>query len=143
MTVDDNKAIVRRAFEALLARDRSALQELLAPDAVLHQCGFLQPIPADAIMKGEFPGRGPLNDRQVRLARIIGEGDLVALQWWTSGHFSDPDSPTLDGKPVSFPSMSFARVEDGKIAEIWNIQDVSTLQTQLHQPSEPAGTRHA
>lgn len=36
---------------------------------------------------------------------------------------------------VSFPSMSFLRFQGGKIAEIWNIQDVSTMHTQLGEPS--------
>ena len=140
MTTDDNKAIVQRAFEALMDRDLRPLEDLLAPDAVLHQCGFLQPIPGAAIIRGEFPGRGPLVDRQVRLARMVGKGEIVALHWWTTGRYSDPDSPELDGKRVSFPSMSFIRLEDGKIAEIWNIQDTSTLQTQLNAPAEPVGT---
>lgn len=30
-----------------------------------------------------------------------------------------------------FCSMSFVRISNGRIAEIWNIQDISTLQMQL------------
>ncbi|HEX6510641.1 MAG TPA: nuclear transport factor 2 family protein [Chloroflexota bacterium] len=141
MTVDQNKRIVREAFEALMANDLGPLDGLLAHNAVLHQCGFLEPIRKYAILQGIFPGPRRLADREVRLERIIGEGDIVALHWRTSGRFTDPDSPERDGKPVSFPSMSFIRMKDGKIAEIWNIQDVSTMHTQLGEPPKPVASR--
>jgi ketosteroid isomerase-like protein len=139
MTVEENKQIARRAFEALMAGDLRPLEELLAPDCVLHQCGFLEPIPGHSIIKGEFPRGGLVADRQVRLERMIGEGDTVALHWWTTGRHNDPDSSERNGRHVSFPSMSFIRMEGGKIAEIWNIQDVSTMWTQLGEPPKPLG----
>lgn len=135
MSSDTNKQIVRRAFEALMDGDLDPLRDLLAPGALLHQCGFLDPIPAQAILQGEFPRQGRLRDRAVRLERMVGEGDTVALHWQTSGIYSDPDSPQRDGTPVSFPSMTFVRLVAGRIAEIWNIQDISTLQMQLEQES--------
>lgn len=102
MSVEDNKQMVHRAFEALMAGDLSPLETLLAPDAVLHQCGFLELIPARAILRGELPGGGPLRDRQVQLQRMIGEGDIVALHWRTTGRYSDPDALNLDGRRVSY-----------------------------------------
>lgn len=131
MGTDENKQIVRRAFEALMAGDLSPLRELLAPNAVLHQCGFLDPIPGEAMLQRNLPGGPRFRDRRFTLERMVGEGDDVALHWRTSGRYADPDSPRLDGTPVSFPSMSFVRLENGRIAEIWNIQDMSTLQTLL------------
>ncbi len=135
MNSEDTKQIARRAFQALMDSDLDPLRGLLAPDAVLHQCGFLKPIPAEAILRGDFPGRRRVQDRDVRIEEIIGEDNIVALRWRTSGVFSDPASPERDGTPVSFPSMSFMRIENSRIAEIWNIQDTSTLQTQLWEAS--------
>lgn len=77
----------------------------------------------------------------MHLERLIGEGDLVALHWWTTGRYRDPASPELDGKEISFPSMTFIRFEGGTIAEIWNIQDTATMHSQLHAPAELAGNR--
>jgi len=37
--------------------------------------------------------------------------------------------------------MTFVRLEQGKIAEIWNIRDTSTLETQLREPAAMTGTR--
>lgn len=135
MNSEDTKQIARRAFQALMDGDLDPLRDLLAPEAVLHQCGFLKPIPAEAILRGDFPGRRRVQDRDVRIEEIISEDNIVALRWRTSGVFSDPESSKRDSTPVSFPSMSFMRVENSRIAEIWNIQDTSTLQTQLWEAS--------
>lgn len=130
MTLEENKRIARQAFTALMERDLASLGDLLTADAVLHQCGLLDPISRHAIMQGDFPRRSLVAEREDRLECIIGEGDMVALHWRTSGRFSDPHWPERNGNPVNFPSMSFIRMQDGKIAEIWNIQDVSTMHTQ-------------
>ena len=133
MTIDQNKQIATRAFHALMSGDLGPLAELLAPDAVLHQCGFLEPIPAASIISGEFPDWRWLGDRRVHVERIIGEGDIVALHWQTAGTYRDPGSPEIDGMQVNFPSMSFIRLDDGHITEIWDIQDIATLQTQMRE----------
>jgi hypothetical protein len=44
MLIDENKAIVRSAFEALMTGNLTPLDDLLASDCVMHQCGFLEPI---------------------------------------------------------------------------------------------------
>ncbi len=136
MRVEDNKQIATHAFEILASGDLSPLADLLTPDAVLHQCGFLRPIPAHAIVRGGLPGAAPLVDRHVSLDHIIAEGDLVALHWRTTARYADAGEPQLDGLQVSFTAMSFLRLENGKIAEIWNIQDMSTLDTQLRERAE-------
>jgi ketosteroid isomerase-like protein len=133
MNAEENKRIAQRAFDALLSGNLDPLRTLLAPNAVLHQCGFLKPIPAQAILQGEFPRFRLIDDRQVKLERIVGEGELVALHWYTSGRYSDPDLPDLDGTKLNFSSMTFIRLEAGQIAEIWNIQDTSTMQSQLRE----------
>jgi ketosteroid isomerase-like protein len=140
MTVEETKQIARRAFETLMAGDLRPLEEILAQDAVLHQCGFLDPLPAHAVFEGGLPGAAPLTDRHVQLERIIGEGNLVALHWRTTARYTAVDEAGLDGLQVSFPSMSFLRMENGKIAEIWNIQDMSTLETQIRERADSSVT---
>ena len=146
MTVEENKYIARRAFEAMQAGDLGPIGDLLTTDAVIHQCGFLEPIPVrrligDAGTPSAFPGGGRIAGRRVRLERMIGEDDLVALHWTATGQYVAPDEPEIDGRPVSVPWMTFLRIEDGLIAEIWNIQDTATLQSQLREPAGSVGRR--
>lgn len=137
MSSDSTGETVRRAFEAFTNGDMDLLRNLLGPDAVLHQCGFLDPIPAQAMLERDLSMRGRLRDREFQLERMVGEGDTIALHWRTSGRYVDFDSPDGEGIQVSFPSMTFVRLADGRIAEIWNIQDISTLQTQLALAAQP------
>jgi len=92
MTLEENKQVVGRAFEALMAGDLQPVQDLLAPDAVLHQCGFLKPMPVRVFISGAAPGMR-IEDRRLRIERMIGEGDLVAVHWTTTGRNSAPDEP--------------------------------------------------
>lgn len=135
----ENKAIVRRALEALMSGNcpegTHPLDELLTPDCALHQCGFLEPIRGASGIRA-LPRSGPLTNRQVQLEQIVGEDDMVAIHWKTTARYTDPDEPEIDGSLVSFPAMSFVRLEGGKIAEIWNIADVATLQTKLRDLRE-------
>jgi ketosteroid isomerase-like protein len=133
MSIDENKRIALQAFDALAAGDLNAVQELLAPDAVLHQCGFLRPITLHALRQNSQRYPSPVVDRTMQLEQMIAEGDTVALRWHTPGRYADPSEPTLDGVPVAFPSMTFLRFADGRIAEIWNMRDADTLQSTLHQ----------
>lgn len=140
MTVDEQKEIARRALEAFSGGDVDRLRSFLTPNAVFHQCGFLQPISGEALLRGGFLAGGRIHDREIRLEHMVGEGDIVALQWRTSGHYSDPESPARDGAAVDVPSMTFVRFEGDKIAEVWNIRDGWTLQSQLSEAAAPGGT---
>ncbi|HZU14281.1 MAG TPA: nuclear transport factor 2 family protein [Chloroflexota bacterium] len=134
MTVEQTKSIARQGFDALAAGDLAALERVLAPNAVIHQCGFLQPISVHALLGGNGRPRpwGHVTDRQVQLEQLIAEGDMAALRWRTTGRYSHDDA-ALDGTPVSFPSMTFLRIEGGRIVEIWNMRDADTLQSELHE----------
>lgn len=130
MANDEHKAIVHAVMEAMMSDDPTRLDDLLAPECVLHQCGLLEPIRGAAAITGRRVGRF-LSDPQVQLERLVSEGDLIAVHWRTSGHYANPNRPSKSGQPISFGSMSFLRLDGGKIQEIWNIQDMSTVAAQL------------
>jgi ketosteroid isomerase-like protein len=137
VTVDQRKELARQVFDAFARGDLAVLRDLLPPTATVHQCGFLKPISGEAILQGGLVPGGRIRHREVRLVHVVGEGDIVALHWRTSGRYSDPESPGRDGRHVDFPSMTFVRFEAGAIAEIWNIQDRSTLESQLREAEPP------
>jgi predicted ester cyclase len=138
MTTEDNKAMVLRAHEAFLAGDTSTLESFLAPDCALHQCGFLEPL-RGSHLREFIGGGGRLSDLRRWVETVVADGDTVAIRWTTTGRHTNFLIREPTGKQVSFSSMTFARVEDGKIAEIWNIQDTASLSTQLAEEKEPVG----
>jgi hypothetical protein len=70
MVTDDNKAIVRAAFDVFMSDDQSALDDLLAPGCVLHQCGFLEPIRGAEAIKQRRAGQF-VSERTVHLEEIV------------------------------------------------------------------------
>lgn len=130
MSSEENKAIVLAAFGALMNGNLDPLDGLVASDCVMHQCGFLEPVRGIEAIK-RLPGGRIVSDRRASLDTIVGEGDTVAIRWLTTGLYADANDPERVGRPVAFACMSFLRVEGGKIQEIWNIQDMSSMWSQI------------
>jgi len=141
MTTDENKEIVLRAHEAFVNGDVAALEAFLAPDCVLHQCGFLEPLRGRSIRELIIGGGRALSERRRRVEAVVAEGDTVAIRWTTTGRHTGFLLREPTGKEVSFGSMTFVQVRDGKIVEIWNIQDTASLRTQLDELDETVRSR--
>ncbi|HEX8917361.1 MAG TPA: ester cyclase [Chloroflexota bacterium] len=138
MNTEANKDTALRALEALMRDDAAGVEALLAEDCILHRSGFPETITGASSIAGMVGSGEPFGERRRWVESAIAEGDMVAVHWMTTGlhtcHFLKP--PT--GKRVTFASMAMARVKDGKLTEIWVIQDVATILNQLNQPAEPA-----
>ncbi|HZT97446.1 MAG TPA: nuclear transport factor 2 family protein [Chloroflexota bacterium] len=129
---DQPKQVVERAFEAFAAGDVETLRSVLAPDCVLHQCGFLNPVTgADAILELAGRSEGRLSDRTRRISAIVSEGDLVAIRSTVTGKHTGPMFRNPTGRQLQFDVMMFVRLAGGKVAEIWNIQDTASILSQL------------
>jgi hypothetical protein len=137
---DNTGPVVRAAFEGLHAGNVEPLRGMLAPDAQLHQCGFLHPFPLSRLLDGGFTVGGRIRERAVHIEHVVAEGDFVVLHWRTTGLFADPEEPDVIGAPIDVPSMTLIRLADGMIAEAWNIQATSTLSSQLDAYREGAQT---
>ena len=121
---EDNRAVVRRLFEAVNSCDDASLDELVTPD-----CEIIGPAGA---------GRGPAVYRQVfgllRAAfpdvhviieeMLEAEGDRIIVRTRTSGtHRGVFMGIAPSNKPVSWPGVNFLQVRDGRIASSWGLQD--------------------
>ena len=137
MSIDDNKALIRRFYEEVWNQGNlSAADEVFAADYVRHD---LRP--------GHPPG-GPEGQKAIaRLFRaafpdiymsvdlMMAEGDMVMARWVTHGTHTGPWAgvpPT--GKAVTFVGVNIFRIADGKVVEIWNHRDDQGLMQQLDAP---------
>ena len=130
MTVDETKALVLRAHQAFVAGDMATLETVLAPECVLHQCGFLEPLRGDRL-RDLIRGGLRLSQRRSWIEAVVAEGDTVAICWTTTGRHTNFLIREPTGRQLTFSSTTFIRVEGDRIAEIWNIQDTASLATQL------------
>ena len=148
MSIEDNKAIVRR-FLVEASSGRSAnFTGLLADDYthwVAGQC---------------VPGRGPavysrmmevwlsaFPDMQCTIEDIVAEGDrVVTRQTWHATHLGDWPAQTLGrtipatGRRVTLTATVLSRIAGGKIAEEWEDWDGVGLLKQIGAIGPAAAT---
>jgi predicted ester cyclase len=121
MSVETNKAIVRRLFEEVYNRRNVATRdEFIAPGFVNHNASFQVCGPegakrAAAAQFDAFP------DCHTTIEDIIAEGDKVVVR--ATDHFTDQ----RDGKQVALTWIEILRLENGKVVEAWAEADMSPI----------------
>lgn len=133
MSIEENKALVRRLFEETWNKGNlEVADELLSGDCVLHYQGRAFPIYGDAGKAIIARWRKAFPDFQFLFEDCIAEGDKVVLRIpfraTHQGIFWDI-APT--GKQIQVSEMLIARIEDGKIAEMWEDYDQLGMLQQL------------
>ena len=136
MSAEENKALVRRGYEALneLLRtgDATALEQLAAADFVDHnpspgQGPGLQGVKESfALLRSAFP------DAQLSVEDLVAEGDKVAARVTVRGTHRGAFlglAPT--GKAVTQTGIDIVRVAGGKAVERWGSFDELGLLQQL------------
>ncbi len=131
MSVEENKAIVRRFLEAAGSGAQDDL--LLAPDIAYHGppfIGDLQGRDAFKQMVGVF--RSAFPDLQTTIQDLVAEGDRVAALHTHSGtHTGEFQGMPPTGKSVTVRGIEIFRVRDGQIVEFWHLDDFLSLMQQL------------
>jgi steroid delta-isomerase-like uncharacterized protein len=141
MTTEQNKAVVRRFFEAFEANDQDALNEVLAPNLVAYSHGGPGPRNREAIIQGIDIWNAAFSEGCFTVEDLIAEGDRVAtrttLRAIHSGVFQG-QPPT--GKQIVLKGHTVERLRDGRIVERWVLIDQMGLMQQLgHIPPPSAG----
>jgi len=109
MSLEENKAIVRKMVEAFNKRDLAVLDELMALDYVDHTNqvrGRENVRQFYTMVFKEFP------DSHRTIEDIITEGDKVWVRFETTA--TDPT-----GKKMELTSITIFRIVDGKVVEGW------------------------
>jgi predicted ester cyclase len=132
MSIEENKAVVRRWFEAAY-QDDTAADTLVAPDYV----GHFPPNPdlhgREAIKRFNRQALVAFPDLQITFDDLIAEGDRVVVRWTMRGtHLGELRggiAPT--GKSFAITGTSTSRVAGGQVAESWGNIDYLGLFLQL------------
>jgi len=117
MSTEDNKANVRRGYEALNQRNVAVFDELLTPDIVFHTASTtIQGLAAYkqflSMLFTAFP------DLQFTIEDMIAEGDFVVVRHTTRGtHQGNFRGIPPTGKQVSGTGMFIDRIVHGKAVE--------------------------
>jgi steroid delta-isomerase-like uncharacterized protein len=133
MTLQTNKALMRRFTEFINTASEDLAAELIAPDAIFHVPGRPEPMRGPAgylaiigMMRGGFP------DIQWTLEEMVAEDDKVAARFTMRGthrgtFFGFP--PT--GKSIVVQAMNFYRLSGGQIVQEHGQPDLLGLLQQI------------
>ena len=129
MSTEDNKAHVRRGFEAVNQKNLAVYDELLTPDVVFHNASTtMQGLEAYKQFLSMYMTAFP--DLQFTVEDMIAEGDTVVARFTTRGtHQGNLMGIPPTGKQVSGTGMFIDHIVNGKAVEQWfNTDDLGLLQ---------------
>ena len=132
MTIEENKAIIRRYQEIYNSNNVDDLNEVVAEDFLTPR--MMPGMPpglegAKAIHKATLLG---MPDWHTEIEELIAEGDkVVARITMTGTHTGDFFGIPATGKKISFSGIYIVRIEKGKIVEHWGEEDSIGLLRQL------------
>jgi predicted ester cyclase len=132
MSIDDNKALVRRCVDEIFIAGRvEAIDELVAPDFVSHTWGFADD-GREKLRAATERVHATLTDVEFTIDELVAEGDLVVARVTSSA------TPTGDfmgvrasGKRYTIGEMHLFRIRDGRVVEHWHQHDALGLMRQL------------
>jgi predicted ester cyclase len=134
MSAEENKAVVRREQEVLWNHtgDLDATKELYAAGQ------------AEAAKQEAANFRQGFPDVTSTIEDLIAEGDKVVARWRSRAtHQGEYMGIAPTGNEVEFTGISFYRIEEGKIAESWSVEDQLGLMRQIGAFPEPEQSEEA
>jgi predicted SnoaL-like aldol condensation-catalyzing enzyme len=134
MTTDENKAVVRRFFEDVVSDGRiDVIDVICAPNYRLYATlSGPDAIDREQVKELVRSWRSSFGGGRIALEDILAEGDLVAARMRETGtHTGEFKGIQPTGREVSYGSMTFLRIVDGKIVEHWGLLDMPTLLQQI------------
>lgn len=139
---EENKALVRRAFEEMITKkNQAAVEQFIAAEYVGHFSGAPGPIRGvEAFKQFIAMYNTAIPDSTVSFENVIAEGDRVAARLTYHGTHNGPlmgIPPT--GKPVTVSSTNILRIVNGKAVEQWANTDDVGLMTQIGVMKAPGG----
>jgi steroid delta-isomerase-like uncharacterized protein len=134
MSVEENKALVRRAVEAVNTGNLAVADEIIATDFVLHDTALPMEVRGiEGVKQWINMAHTAFPDVRVTILDLVGEGDKVAKHWTYSGTFKGEFAgipPT--GKQFKLElALSIYRFTGGKISEIWMAYNALLMMQQL------------
>jgi steroid delta-isomerase-like uncharacterized protein len=127
-----NEAIVRRFLEKAYNQGNLAVgDELLAEDCVFYTPAPIQGIAGWKQFATAFLTAFP-DDLQVTIDELFVAGDKVAARWTAQGTHKGPlRGIPPSGNQVTWVGMAFYSLSDGKIAEVWGLNDALGIMQQI------------
>lgn len=137
---DQAKSLVEDFFEAVNRGALERFDQLVHPDYKDHLAGQL---PGREAVREYFKSiRVTFPDLIMTILATVAEGDRIAVHNRIEGTHTGPmgDVPPT-GRRMSVEAFQLYRIENGQLAEHWEVADVASLMRQLSAPDVPSAER--
>lgn len=119
--------LVRRLVAEVWNGDGAAAAELVHP-----RCPGLDGVGPDAVVAWHRDRRSSFSDLRYEVVDLVAQGDRVSLRWRAAGHHDGPFGPVpATGVGVAYEGATFVRVAEGLVRDVWSVNDLFGLVTQL------------
>jgi len=131
-TTNENEALVRRFLEEAYNQGNLDVgDELLAADCVFYTPAAIPGIGGWKQFATAFLTAFP-DDLLVTIDDMFAAGDKVAARWTARGTHRGPlRGVPPSGKQVTWVGMAFYSLSDGKIMEVWGLNDALGIMQQI------------
>jgi predicted ester cyclase len=137
MSLEENKAIVRRHYEELWEQGNlDVADEIYSTECVGQYASYpLQTGYPESEKRTVLRDITVITHTRVEIIDQVGEGDKVVTRWRARGRHTGTTEemphvvPT--GKEVEVTGVHIHRLRDGKIVEVWAVDDLLGLMQQL------------
>jgi predicted ester cyclase len=117
MGIEENK-------ESMKSADISKVDELTIPSFVSYDLSTKRKVDRDTMKNNNARLQLSLSDVSVEIDDIVGEGDRVALRMTLRGkHMGQMFNIAPTNAEIEGARVMFFRLKDGKIAELWMLND--------------------
>ena len=119
MSIEENKAVVRRFFEELLSTDNfSVADEILTSDFRFYFAGSPDPMDLQSYKEFLVMRRAAFPDRHFTVEEMVAEGDKVSARFTMRGtHEGEMRGIAPTGKSVTMTGIDIIRLREGKMVE--------------------------
>jgi len=119
MSIEENKAVVRRFFEELLSTDNVALaDEILSPGLHFYFAGSPDPMDLESYKGFLAARRAAFPDCRFVVEEVIAEGDKVSARFTMRGtHNGELRGIAPSGREVTMTGIDMIRLAEGKMVE--------------------------
>ncbi|MDI1266305.1 MAG: ester cyclase [bacterium] len=136
MKFEQNKAIVRDYLDAIVNKSNmSGFDTFFADDVVFNETrNFREQYPARMqAIRSAFP------DHHLIVRDQIAEGDKVVTRVTFHGtHSGAFNGIPATGKQVEWSGIAMDRIANGKVVEMWHVQNIAALMQQIATKPPPA-----
>jgi len=129
-SIEKNKALIRRFFNAIESGNLQVLDEIVTEGYDDHLPGQT---PGREILKKYFASlRSAFPDLTLPISAIVAEGDRVAVLNSIRGtHKGEFIGLKPSGRSIDAMAFQLYRIENGQLAEHWEVADFALLMRQL------------